>query len=112
MVMPDPVTGQRDVRGDEEPEALMEIRQRLRRRRPSDFVPLASLLGLARELKGWSLRELESKSGVSNALLSQIETGKVKDPGFATVVLIADALGLSLDRCAACVRPPVEAIDR
>ena len=62
---------------------------------------LAELIGIARECKGWTLRELEKASGVSNALISQIETGKVRDPGFTTVVRLADALGLSLDRCAA-----------
>lgn len=61
---------------------------------------LGELVSLARELKGWSLRELEKRSGVSNALLSQIETGKIKDPGFTTVVSICDALGVSIDRAA------------
>jgi transcriptional regulator with XRE-family HTH domain len=52
-----------------------------------------------------TLRDLEAASGVSNALISQIETGKVKDPGFSTVVKLAGALGLSLERLAATVRP-------
>ena len=47
---------------------------------------LGELFSLARELKGWTLRDLEAKTGVSNPLLSQIETGKVKDPGLSTVV--------------------------
>lgn len=62
------------------------------------------LLSLARELKKMSLRDLERASGVSNALISQIETGKVKDPGFGTIVRLADALSLSLDRIAATAR--------
>lgn len=45
-----------------------------------------------------TLRELEEKSGVSNALISQIESGKIKDPGFRTVCKLASALGLSLKR--------------
>lgn len=61
---------------------------------------LGELVGLARELKGWSLRDLEKKTGISNALLSQIETGHVKQPGFQTVAKIAKALGLSLNRLA------------
>lgn len=61
---------------------------------------LGELIAVARECKGWTLRELERKSGVSNALISQIETGKVKDPGFFTVVRLLDALGVSLDRAA------------
>lgn len=66
---------------------------------------LGELISLSRELKGWSLRELEKRSGVSNALLSQIETGRTKDPGFSTVVRIADALGVSIERAAKTARP-------
>lgn len=54
-----------------------------------------------REVKGMTLRELEAASGVSNALISQIETGKIKDPGFSTVIKISRVLGLSMERCAA-----------
>jgi HTH-type transcriptional regulator, competence development regulator len=67
---------------------------------------LGELISLARELKGLTLRELEKRTGVSNALLSQIETGKVKDPGFRTVCKIADALGLTLKRLAATEESP------
>lgn len=66
---------------------------------------IGALLALARELKGMTLRELERSSGVSNALISQIETGKVKDPGFSIIVRISDALGLPLNRVAATARP-------
>jgi len=62
---------------------------------------LGELINLSRELKRMSLRDLEKQSGVSNALISQIETGHVKDPGFRTLCKIADALGLSLKRLAA-----------
>lgn len=65
---------------------------------------LGELIAVARECKGWTLRELEKVSGVSNALISQIETGKVRDPGFTTVVRLVDALGLSLDRAATAER--------
>lgn len=68
---------------------------------------LGELIGIARELKGYSLRELEQKSGVSNPLISQIETGKVIDPGFSTVVRIVDALGFDINRAAAIVRDEV-----
>lgn len=61
---------------------------------------LGELIGLSRELKGWTLRELEKRSGVSNALISQIESGHVRQPGFQTVAKIAKALGLSLNRLA------------
>lgn len=61
---------------------------------------LGETIAVAREAKGMTLRELEAASGVSNALISQIETGKVRDPGFSVVIRIARGLGLSLDRCA------------
>lgn len=67
-------------------------------------VTLGELIGIARECKGWTLRELERASGVSNALISQIETGKVRDPGFSTVVKLADALGLKVERVAKTFR--------
>lgn len=58
------------------------------------------MVALAREIKGMTLRELEAETGVSNSLISQIETGKIKDPGFSTVILLARGLGLSIERCA------------
>jgi transcriptional regulator with XRE-family HTH domain len=61
---------------------------------------IGELIAIGRECKGWTLRELEKESGVSNPLISQIETGKVKDPGFATVVRLCEALGISIERAA------------
>ena len=61
---------------------------------------LGEILGLARDLRGLTLRDLQEESGVSNALISQIETGKVKDPGFSTVVRLALALDVPIERCA------------
>ena len=66
---------------------------------------LGELLAIARECKGWTLRELEEKSGVSNALISQIENHKVKDPGFSTVIRLVEALGLGWARVVKCGRP-------
>jgi len=62
------------------------------------------LIAVARECKGWTLRDLERASGVSNALISQIETHKVRDPGFSTVVRLIDALGISMERAAETAR--------
>jgi transcriptional regulator with XRE-family HTH domain len=73
-------------------------------------VKLGELIAIARECKGWTLRDLEKASGVSNALLSQIETNKVKDPGFSTVVKITDVLGIGLERAAKTARPPLDAL--
>lgn len=63
---------------------------------------LGELVAIARECKGMTLRQLEARTGISNALLSQIETGHVKQPGFQNVVKIAKVLGLKLDRLAKC----------
>jgi len=65
---------------------------------------LGELIAIARECKGWSQRRLEKECGVSNPLISQIELGRVKDPGFATIVRLCDALGIKLERAAECVR--------
>jgi transcriptional regulator with XRE-family HTH domain len=50
-----------------------------------------------REDRGMSLRDVEraSEGAVSNALISQIETGKVKRPSLHACIQIAAALGLS-----------------
>lgn len=71
---------------------------------------LGELISVARECKGWSQRDLEKASGVSNPLISQIETGKVRDPGFTTVVRLMDALGLSLDRAAKAERAKLKVL--
>jgi transcriptional regulator with XRE-family HTH domain len=63
---------------------------------------LGEAIAYARDVKGWSLRELEKRTGISNAVISQIESGRVKDPGFRTVVKLAKVLGLKLDRLAKC----------
>lgn len=63
---------------------------------------VGELIAVARECKGWTLRDLEKRTGISNALLSQIETGHIKSPSWRTVVKIAKELNLKLDRLAAC----------
>lgn len=73
---------------------------------------LNELLAEARERKGLTLRDLEDMTGLSNALLSQIETGTILEPSFTSVVKISKALGLSLNKVAGCepaVPPKIEA---
>lgn len=41
---------------------------------------LGAVLKQAREAKGFSLRQVENETGISNAYLSQLETGKVENP--------------------------------
>ena len=61
---------------------------------------LGELLKMAREIRGITLRDLERETGISNALLSQVETGHTKQPGFQNVVKIARALNVKLDTLA------------
>lgn len=63
---------------------------------------VGELIAIAREYRGMSLRDLEKETGISNALLSQIETGHVREPSFRKIAKIAKALGLKLDRLARC----------
>ena len=73
---------------------------------------LGDLLKMAREIKGVTLRDLERETGISNALLSQIETGHVKSPGFHNVVKIARALNVKLDTLADYVVTDLKAVLR
>ena len=63
---------------------------------------LHQAIQFARECKGLTLRQLEKETGISNALLSQIERGEVKNPSFKTVIKISRFLGISLKRLAEC----------
>lgn len=63
---------------------------------------IGELLRVAREIKGLSLRALENRTGIDNALISQIETGHVRSPSWKNVVKIAKVLNLKLDRLAEC----------
>lgn len=61
---------------------------------------LHEAIAYARECKGLTLRALERRTGISNALLSQIETGHIQEPSFRNIVKISKALGISLKRLA------------
>jgi len=55
-------------------------------------VVLPSLLEIdfliMRKEKGLTLRDVQEKTGISNAYLSQLETGKIKSPGYNTVIAL------------------------
>ena len=59
---------------------------------------IGKLIALARELKGWTIRDLEKQSGISNVVISQIETGHIKEPGFHKTMAICAALGIRGER--------------
>jgi len=49
----------------------------------------------ARTALGWSLREAEEKTGISNAYLSQLESAKIKQPSPNMLHKVAEAYCLS-----------------
>lgn len=40
---------------------------------------------MMRTLSGLTLREVEKKTGISNSYLSQLESGKIKEPSYNTI---------------------------
>ena len=58
---------------------------------------LQKLLARARRAKGVSLRQVERATGVSNAYLSQMETGQVAEPSPRKLQVLAEYYGLSYD---------------
>lgn len=58
---------------------------------------LGEVIAKARAERYLSLRDLAAATGISNPALSQIETGRIADPGFTKVCKIASVLGIKLD---------------
>lgn len=62
--------------------------------------PVVTILGerlrKAREERGWSIRKLEAKSGVSNSAINLIESGRRPNPRLSTVQRLAAALDVSV----------------
>jgi transcriptional regulator with XRE-family HTH domain len=56
----------------------------------SDPTPLGAYLRAARERLRLTLREVEVRTAISNAYLSQIESGKVKEPSPGMLYRLAD----------------------
>ena len=67
-------------------------------------VRLRNALRGAREQHGISQQELASRAGVAIGTVRAVETGRVVEPGFFTVLALADAL--ALDAVAASGRAP------
>lgn len=55
---------------------------------------IGRILREAREDAGYTLRMAERATSVSNALISQIETGHIKKPSFDTVIRLCDVYGI------------------
>lgn len=56
---------------------------------------LAEMCAAGRAHKGWTLRQAEAETGVSNALISQIETGKQDNPTLRVLSALTRAYGLN-----------------
>ena len=56
---------------------------------------LGSFLGALRRRKGLSLRAVEAETGISNAYLSQLETGKIREPSPAHLHKLSTVYGVS-----------------
>jgi transcriptional regulator with XRE-family HTH domain len=65
---------------------------------PDAGTPVGPLLAAARARLGWTLRTAERAAGVTNAHISQIETGAIKDPGVAVLAKLAKAYGIPVWR--------------
>lgn len=59
---------------------------------------LGAVLREARDALGMSAQALASASGLSIDTVRSIESGRTSSPSFVTVIRMADALGVSLDR--------------
>lgn len=65
---------------------------------PSDGGTLGNLIRKRRMSMGFTLRDVEriTDGKISNGYLSQIETGKVKDPSGSMLLLISHALAMDV----------------
>jgi transcriptional regulator with XRE-family HTH domain len=63
----------------------------------SDKATLREAVAKARHDQGWSLREVERKTGIHNAHLSQIESGTIERPDPNILYALADVYGLDYD---------------
>jgi hypothetical protein len=59
---------------------------------------IGRILGEAREKKGLTLRAVEVATGISNPLISQIESGHIKPPSFKNVIKLCDVYAIPLKR--------------
>jgi len=53
-----------------------------------------------RKQKGWSQEKLAVESGISYNTIIKIERGGIENPKIATVIKLADALGVTIDEMA------------
>lgn len=54
-------------------------------------------LKIIREERGFTLRDVENISGVSNAYLSQLESGKIRRPSVQTIYTLSKVYGVDAE---------------
>ena len=52
----------------------------------------------SRKKKGWSQEKLAREAGISYQTLIKIEQGRIKNPRLDTLIKLAKALGVSIDK--------------
>jgi transcriptional regulator with XRE-family HTH domain len=72
-----------------------------------DKLTLGTYLKSLRSAQGFSLREVEEKSGISNPFLSQLESGKVKKPSPVMLHKLAELYGAPYEALMELVGYPV-----
>jgi len=55
-------------------------------------------LAKLRKQKGWSQEKLAVESGISYNTIVKLERGGIKNPKIGTVIKLANALGISIDK--------------
>jgi transcriptional regulator with XRE-family HTH domain len=56
---------------------------------------LGPFLAARRKARGFSLRDVEASTGISNAYVSQLETGKIRGPSPANLYKLGELYGVS-----------------
>ncbi|MFD9741063.1 helix-turn-helix domain-containing protein [Umezawaea sp. NPDC059074] len=72
---------------------------------------VADTLRRARQYRGWSLREVERRTGRANAYLSQVERGVIRRPDPAVLLQLADLYSLNFDLLMQWSEPEAENLD-
>lgn len=62
-----------------------------------DFGGMGAKLANKRNALGWSLEKAAAKSGVSASTIGRLELGQIKAPSAASVILLCQAYGCSMD---------------
>lgn len=72
----------------------------------SSELTLGQFLRAEREVKRLSLRDVERHTGISNAYLSQLESGRIKEPSPNVLYKLAELYGVSYDEAMALAGYP------